>query len=78
VAWHIGWSQGAESVREARKRAQRAAERLVELAREHRSVMLIGHGQLNRMITRALRRMGWHGSGSGRAYWSVGELRRTA
>jgi broad specificity phosphatase PhoE len=78
VAWHIGWSQGAESVREARRRAQRAAERLVELAREHGSVMLIGHGQINRLIARALRRMGWHGSRPGRAYWSVGELRRAA
>jgi broad specificity phosphatase PhoE len=74
MAWYCGWSDSAESVREARGRAQRAAARLAELTREHRSVMLVGHGETNRLITRALRRMGWHGSGSGRAYWSVGEL----
>lgn len=74
VAWYCGLSQGAESVRDARRRARRAAERLAELAREHGSVGLIGHGEINRMIARALRRMGWQGSGSGRAYWSVVEL----
>jgi broad specificity phosphatase PhoE len=75
VAWFCGRSQDAESLREARRRAQSAAERLVELAREHGSVMLIGHGQLNRLISTALLRMGWHGSRSGRRYWSVGDLR---
>jgi broad specificity phosphatase PhoE len=75
MAWFCGWSQDAESLREARQRAQRAAERLVELAREHQSVILIGHGQLNRMISHVLLRMGWHGSRSGHAYWSVGDLR---
>lgn len=76
VAWFCGWSGGAESVHEARRRAHRAAERLVELAREHRSVMLIGHGEINRMISRVLRRMGWHGPVSGSAYWSAAELQR--
>jgi broad specificity phosphatase PhoE len=75
MAWYCGWSDGAESVHDARRRARRAAERLAELAREHRSVMLVGHGETNRLISRALRRMGWDGTGSGRAYWSVGELR---
>jgi broad specificity phosphatase PhoE len=76
VAWLCGWSRGAESVHEARRRAHRAAARLVELAREHRSVILIGHGEINRMISRVLRRMGWHGPVSGSAYWSVAELQR--
>jgi broad specificity phosphatase PhoE len=76
VAWLCGWSDGAESVHEARRRAQRAAERLAELAREHRSVMLIGHGAINRMISRVLGRTGWRGPVAGRAYWSVAELQR--
>jgi broad specificity phosphatase PhoE len=78
VAWFCGWSGGAESVQGARRRAQSAAERLAELAREHRSVMLIGHGEINRMISRVLRRMGWDGPVSGSAYWSVAELQREA
>ena len=78
VAWSWGLSQDAESLRAARRRAQRAAMRLAELAREHGSVVLVGHGQINRLIARALRRMGWKGVGAGRAYWSVVELRRAA
>ena len=78
VAWFCGWSRGAESLREARSRAQRAAERLIELAREHGSVILVGHGVMNTLISRALRRIGWHGSPSAAAFWSVIALQRPA
>jgi len=78
VAWFCGLSHRAESLRDARTRAHRAAERLVELAREHGSVMLVGHGVMNAFISRALRRMGWHGSASGSAFWSVVALQRAA
>src|SRR6266508_1340850 len=78
VVWFCGWSHGAESLREARGRAHRAAERLGELAREHGSVMLVGHGVMNRLISRALRRSGWRGSASGFAFWSVIALQRAA
>ena len=78
VAWFCGWSRRAESLREARTRAHRAAERLVELAREHGSVMLVGHGVMNTFISRALRRCGWHGPASGSAFWSVVALQRAA
>lgn len=78
VAWFCGWSHGAESLREARRRAYRAAERLVELACEHGSVILVGHGVMNALISHALRRRGWHGSASGSAFWSVVTLQRAA
>ena len=78
VAWCCGWSRGVESLREARRRALRAAERLVELASEHGSVMLVGHGVMNTLISGALRRSGWRGSASGSAFWSVGVLQRAA
>ena len=78
VAWFCGWSHGAESLREARRRAYRAAERLVELACKHGSVMLVGHGVMNTLISRALRRRGWDGSASGSAFWSVVTLQRAA
>jgi len=78
VVWFCGCSHGAESLREARGRAHRAAERLGELAREHGSVMLVGHGVMNRLISRALRRSGWRGSASGFAFWSVIALQRVA
>jgi broad specificity phosphatase PhoE len=68
-AWFMGWSPGVESFTEARVRATRAADRLADLAAEHDSVMLVGHGMLNTLIARALRRNGWAGKGSPRAYW---------
>jgi hypothetical protein len=40
--------------------------------------MLVGHGMMNRLISRALRRSGWRGSAPGVAYWSVGALERAA
>ena len=76
VAWLCGWSGGAESLRQARDRADRAAERLGELARAHGSVMLVGHGMMNRLIARALRRRGWRGAASGFTFWSLVALRR--
>ncbi len=78
VAWCCGWSHGVESLREARRRAHRAAERPVEFASEHGSVMLVGHGVMNTLISRALRRSGWRGSASGSAFWSVGAFQRAA
>jgi broad specificity phosphatase PhoE len=78
VAWLAGWSAGAETAAEASARAERAAERLAALARAHGSVLLVGHGMLNTLIARSLRRQGWHGSGSPRAYWGTVALRRAA
>ncbi|SRR5258705_182151 len=78
AAWFCGWSRGVESLRQARIRAQRAAERLAALAAEHGSVMLVGHGMMNWLISRALRRGDWRGTASGFAFWSVTALQRVA
>ena len=80
VAWLLGWSRDVESLREATSRAARAADRLVSLASTHGSVMLVGHGMLNTLICRELRRAGWRGTGSPRTYWGRVALRssRTA
>lgn len=76
AAWLLGWAPGTESAREASARAARAADHLIALARQHRGVALVGHGMLNTLITRALRRAGWTGSGSPRSYWGSVTLRR--
>lgn len=70
IAWILGWSRGTESWPAARRRAALAAERLSDLAREHGSVLLVGHGMLNALIQRALRARGWSGGGWRSAYWS--------
>ncbi|HSA54606.1 MAG TPA: hypothetical protein VLE53_02830 [Gemmatimonadaceae bacterium] len=40
------------------------------------SVVLFGHGMLNTLISRALRRGGWTASGSPRTHWGSVSLRR--
>jgi broad specificity phosphatase PhoE len=69
VAWLLGMASGDESFGEARARAAQAATHLVALAHQHGSVALVGHGMLNTLIARALRRSGWTGTGSPRVYW---------
>jgi broad specificity phosphatase PhoE len=78
IAWILGWSQGRESWPAARRRAELAAERLNELAREHGAVLLVGHGMVNLLIQRALRATGWSGGGWRSDYWSHVVLRRAA
>jgi broad specificity phosphatase PhoE len=78
IAWMLGWSQGRESWPAARRRANHAAARLTELAREHGSVLLVGHGMLNLLIQRALRASGWSGGGWRSDYWSHVVLERHA
>jgi broad specificity phosphatase PhoE len=78
VAWFCGWSRDTESLREARSRAHRAAERLAELAHTHGSVMLVGHGLMSALILRVLGKAGWRGSASRATYWSVVAMERAA
>ena len=75
VAWMLGWSKGRESWPTARHRAKLAAARLAELAREHGSVLLVGHGLLNILIQRALKANRWSGGGWRSDYWSYTTMR---
>src|SRR5262249_9717347 len=77
AAWMLGWSPSVESFRAARRRAELAAARLETLSHEHGAVALFGHGMLNTLIVRALRRSGWTGTGSPRIYWGSVVLQRT-
>ena len=70
VFWYFGYSRNSESYSDARKRASMAAHKLVALAEEHRSVMLVGHGIINRLIARELKSLGWSGPANpGSLYW---------
>ena len=71
--WFMGFSKNSESYREARSRAKQAADKLIELASAHRSVLLVGHGFLNHYIAKELLSKGWVGPSSpGREYWEYG------
>lgn len=71
LAWLLGFSANGESMRAARKRARSNASKLHELARKHGSVVLLGHGIMNRLIARELKRSGMTCiERSNEKYWS--------
>lgn len=58
--WQLfGPAPGEEGPREARQRAERAAQALIARAAAGESVVLIAHGWFNLLIGRALTRLGW-------------------
>ena len=75
----LGYSPNAESFKEARERACLCALRLSELAKKYESVLFVGHGSLNWLISKKLLRMGWVGpKNAGRGYWDYGVYRYNA
>jgi len=71
ILWLMGYSADSESRREAEKRAERAAETLVEAAGTGQEVMLFAHGWFNRMLRPALGRRGYRCVlDGGDSYWS--------
>ncbi|HET6437798.1 MAG TPA: histidine phosphatase family protein [Anaeromyxobacter sp.] len=72
LAWLLGYTSQCESGRQVRERARRAALRLAQLASQHGSVMLVGHGYFNILLARELRRLGFQGPRLGpRRNWSA-------
>jgi len=71
ILWLGGYAGSVESYRQAQQRAQLAADRLIELSKQG-NVLLAGHGIMNKLIARQLRKQGWlaekHASSR---YWST-------
>ncbi|OLN21320.1 histidine phosphatase family protein [Domibacillus antri] len=59
--WFSGYSNGCESLSEAKRRAEKASKFLVKCAEEHNNVVLVGHGFLNMLIAKELKKAGWNG-----------------
>lgn len=74
LIWFCGMSKEAESLSAAKKRARRAADILINHAKEHDGpVLLIGHGIMNRLIAKELTSLGWkEHTRAGKGYWSAG------
>ncbi|KAB8125936.1 histidine phosphatase family protein [Gracilibacillus oryzae] len=62
ILWFCGYSNGKESFRHAKQRAETAADHLIELAHKHEKIALVGHGFFNRFIAKELVKKGWHGA----------------
>jgi broad specificity phosphatase PhoE len=69
-----GYSANAESYREMKKRSNDCAMQLADFARDHDSVLFVGHGVLLWFIHRHLLNMGWFGpKKSPKKHWEFGE-----
>jgi hypothetical protein len=62
------------SLRRARERARRGAERLEALAGEHGSVALLGHGAMIWLTAKELRKRGWEEREASHENWGVTRL----
>ena len=73
ILWLFGYSNNSESYKEAKIRAQNSAQKLIELAKEHKSVLFVGHGIYNKLLANELKSLGWSGPGNpGSKHWSFG------
>jgi broad specificity phosphatase PhoE len=76
IAWFCGYSSHSESVALATIRAGQAAQRLIDLARQHESVFLMGHGIMGALIAKHLICLGWLGpKRPANQYWQYGVYR---
>jgi len=69
--WFAGCKLNCAGKRQDRDRARAGCQTLIDLAFEHHSVLLVGHGIMNRLLCAELKKLGWsieQKSGSG--YWS--------
>ncbi|MGC9351113.1 MAG: hypothetical protein ACP5D3_03925 [Sulfurovum sp.] len=58
-----GVGRWASTLRETKADAQKAARRLSELSDQHDHIVLMGHGVMNWLIRKALKRDGWRSEG---------------
>lgn len=77
-AWFCGFARHTEPVAAANRRASAAAQRLIQLAEAHGSVLLMGHGIMNILIAWQLRKRGWAGARQllMRGYWQASIYRK--
>ncbi len=68
--WYFGFSKNGESLIAAKTRAKHAAQELIQLAKQHESVLLVGHGFMNYFIAKELQSNNWLGPKKpARHYW---------
>ena len=71
LAWLFGFSRNGESIKSAKNRAKIGAAKLHDLAHINDSVLLLGHGIMNRLVAKELKNQGWiKTENTGEKYWS--------
>lgn len=77
ILWYIGYSDGMESHREARARANQVCEELEAYASGGKIVYVSAHGWFNRMVKGSLMARGWRcKSQNGDLHWSFRRMVR--
>lgn len=72
LLWLAGASSNSESYSDAKQRAKKVADRLMALADEHDRVLSMGHGIMNKLISKELERAGWRKVTDGKSdYWGT-------
>ena len=71
LLWFSGYSNKCESLSEAKLRAKKAAQQLIDYANEYKSIVLVGHGFFNMLIAKQLKKSGWKGKRKvGSKHWN--------
>ena len=71
ILWLLGFKQNGESITVAKRRAFIVANKLENAALEHRCVLQLGHGIMNRLVVKQLKRRNWKVTeNAGENYWS--------
>ena len=70
----LGCKGSFESFKQAKKRADEAAVKLIEIAQNQDKIVLFGHGYMNRYIRKSLIQKGWVLNSKSNAYWGITSL----
>lgn len=71
IAWLFGFSKNGEPFKIAKQRAILCAALLQRTAQSKKTVLLLGHGIMNRLITKELKSNGWKKiEATGESYWA--------
>ncbi|GKW22094.1 hypothetical protein PEC302107_38230 [Pectobacterium araliae] len=72
MLWLVGFSKNVESYYSAKLRSKLAATKLINFTQKEKSVSLMGHGIMNRMIGSQLERKGFRKTKTlGKNYWEL-------
>ena len=74
VIWMFGGKGPFESFKQAKSRADLAADKLIAMTQQQGKVVLFGHGFMNRYIRKALINKGWQLHTKSNTYWGVTHL----
>ena len=62
----LGIGRWARTLKATKSDAHKAAERLIEISKEHQEIVLMGHGVMNWLIRKELSKQGWRSKGKER------------